>query len=234
VPVLTQLVELNPEDRDSWLRLADAYQQLKQPARAAEIYARFPDAPAALERRGLLLLESGDLDGAISALERLRQTSPTPASLFALASAYLRAHQPLKAIPVTDQAVAAEPANFDLRLFAGRLYRDQKRYTEAGPHFLKAVNLRPQSGEAWNELTAVLILLKQYEPGLQALEKAKQLNGETPAYHYFRAMMLDAMGDAPAALASYQRFLAATGDQNPDEAWKARQRIKVLERTAKK
>jgi len=47
-------------------------------------------------------------------------------------------------------------------------------------------------------------------------------------------MMLDAMGDAPAALASYQRFLEKTGAQNPDEAWKARQRIKVLERTVKK
>jgi len=94
--------------------------------------------------------------------------------------------------------------------------------------------LKPEAGDAWSELTAILILLKQYESGLAALEKSRSLNGETPAYHYFRATMLDAMNQPKPALESYQRFLAVSEGKFPDEEWKARQRAKLLERVVKR
>jgi tetratricopeptide (TPR) repeat protein len=119
-------------------------------------------------------------------------------------------------------------------VFYGRLLRDQKNYDPAARQFLAAVKLKPDSGDAWNELTAMLLLLKHYEPALSALEKARSLNGETPAYHYFRATMLDALNQPKPALESYRRFLEVSEGKFPDEEWKARQRAKTLERAVRK
>lgn len=221
---------LAPQDQTIPLELAAAYENAKMPAEAAAVYARFPDDPAAQERRGLILLNQGDLPGAISSLELARAKSPTPAVLYALATAYLRNKQPDNAIAIAAKLVEAEPSNYDMVLFYGRLLRDRKDYDPAARQFLAAVKLKPESGEAWNELTAMLLLLKHYEPALAALEKARALNGETPAYHYFRATMLDALNQPKLALASYRKFLEVSGGKFPDEEWKARHRAKALEK----
>lgn len=221
---------LSPQDTSLALELAAAYENAKRPADAAAVYARFPNDPAAQERRGVILLQQGDLPGAIASLERARAKSPTPAVLYALATAYLRNKQPGQAIELAAKLVQADPSNFDMVLFYGRLLRDRKDYDPAARQFLAAVKLKPDSGEAWNELTAMLLLLKQYEGALAALEKARTLNGETPAYHYFRATMLDALNQPKLALESYRKFLEVSLGKFPDEEWKARHRAKALEK----
>jgi tetratricopeptide (TPR) repeat protein len=221
---------LDPRNFDAAMALAEAWERAGEKPKAAAIYARFSDQPAALERLGLLELDSGNLPAAIGHLEAARALSPTPAVLYALATAYLRNRQLEQSAAVASSLVQLEPANPDVRLFYGRLLRDQKKYAEAAPQFQQAVRLAPSSGQAWNELTAVLMLLKQYEPALAALERARELNGETPAYHYFRATMLDALHQAKPALESYRRFLASSNGAHPDEEFKARQRVKILEK----
>jgi tetratricopeptide (TPR) repeat protein len=222
--------KLNPGDKSILLELAAVQEKAQLPAKAAAIYAAFPDDPAAQERRGLILLRSGDYPGAIASLELARATGPSPAVLYALATAYLRNHQPDLALPLAAKLAEMEPSNQELVLFYGRLLRDRKRYEDAAPLFLAAVKLKPDSGEAWNELTAVLLLLKRYEPALAALEKARSLNGETPAYHYLRATMLDALNQPQPALESYLKFLSVSQDKFPGEEFKARQRVKVLKK----
>ena len=182
----------------------------------------------------LLALESGDAEAAIRHLEAARARSPTPAVLYALATAYLRNRQLEQSASIAASLVQLEPSNPDLRLFYGRLLRDQKKYAEAAPQFQEAARLAPRSGEAWNELTAILMLLKQYEPALAALERARELNGPSPAYDYFRATMLDAMNQPKAALESYRRFLASSNGAHPDEEFKARQRVRILEKAVQR
>ena len=76
----------------------------------------------------------------------------------------------------------------------------------------------------------MLLEAKQYEYALGALEKARQLNGVTPAYHYFKALMLDNLKEPRLALASYREFLKVSDGKFPDEEFKARHRAKTLER----
>ncbi len=223
-----------PQDLDTAFALAEAWQRAGEKQKAAAVYARFPDEPAALERLGVLELEAGDLDNAILHLEAARARSPSPAVLYALATAYLRNKQLEQSAAIAASLVEQEPRNADLRLFYGRLLRDQKKYPEAAPQFQEAVRLAPRSGEAWNELTAVLMLLKQYEPALAALDRARELNGPSPAYDYFRATMLDAMNQPGPALDSYRRFLASSNGAHPDEEFKARQRVKILEKAVRR
>ncbi len=229
-PAFEKAIELDPKDTATMLELADVYERSKQPEKAAALYARLPDDPAAQERRGVLLLQAGDLPGAIQSLEAARAKSPTTAVQYALAAAYLRAKQPEKSLPLAEQIVAAEPNNFDMRMFYGRLLRDQKRYDDAVKQFYVAVNAKKDSLEAWNEFSAMLILLKKYDAALTALEQVKAMNGETPAYYYFRATMFDAMAQHKPALENYLKFLSISEGKFPDEEWKARQRADALKR----
>ena len=113
-------------------------------------------------------------------------------------------------------------------MFYGRLLRDQKRYADAAGQFQAVLRLKPDRLEAWNEFTAMLMLLGQYETALKALEQVKALGGENAAYFYLRAVMLDAMKQQAPALESYEKFLAMSTGASPDEEFKARQRVRML------
>ena len=226
--------ELEPDNSDLRLELAGLFEKAQQPEKAAAMYKLFQNDPAAMERLGLLQMDKGEFGLAIQSMEIARAKAPTAALLYALATAYLRNQQQDKATLVAADLVALEPDNTEMRMFLGRLLRDQKKYQEAATQFLAVAKAKPDSGEAWNELTSMLILLKQYEPALAALEKSKALNGETPAYHYFRAIMLDASNQPKPALESYKQFLAVSEGKFPDEEFKARQRVKVLGKVVNK
>lgn len=218
-----------PEFKRSLLELASHFEAAKQTDKAVSIYREFPDVPAARERLGELLLEGGQASDAIPELETAFKTSPTNANRLALATAYLRAKQSLKALPLLQQAVEAEPNDASLRLYYGRALRDQRNFNPAAQQFFAATKLKPDSREAWNELSGILILLENYPQALAALDKAQSLGGgENPAYYYFRAIILDRLKDYKPALAAYEKFLSLSKDKSPDEEFKARQRIKVI------
>jgi tetratricopeptide (TPR) repeat protein len=231
---LEKSLALDPQNEPLLLEIAGIWEQAGQLAKAAEYYRKLPGNPAARERLGSILLSQGDHPGAIEQFEALRRTSPTPAVLYALATAYLRNRQPEKSLLLAEELVKLEPARADLRLFYGRLLRDQKRYAEAAREFHQATRLTPSSLEAWNEFAGMLLLLERFDIALQALERSRELGGETPAYHYFRATTLDALKQPEPALASYERFLATSEGKFPDEEFKARQRVRILKKVLSK
>jgi tetratricopeptide (TPR) repeat protein len=223
-------LQLGWKDQDLKLELAQMYESLGQTAKAAAYYAEFPGNPAARERLGLIQLNSGDAGAAIATFEALRASAPTPAVLYALATAYLRDKKPDKAAAVAAEVVQREPASVEMRLFYGRLLRDEKKYQDAAVQFEQGLARRPGSLELWNEMAGMLILLKRHETALAALDKIRSLGGETPSHVYFRAISYDALNRPKEALEAYQRFLSLSQDKFPDEEFKARQRARILEK----
>ncbi len=229
VPLVTY-TGLNPSDTAAQMELAQTLEKAKKPAEAAAVYRRFPKDPAAMERAGVLELDAGNAKQSVMELELAVQANPTPALRFALATALLRSGDVEKATEVAGALVAQQPGNLETRLFYGRLLRDQKKYAPAVEQFSAATKLKPDSLDAWNELTGMLVLLKNYPAALETIEKCKQLGGETAAYYWFRAIMLDALHQNKPALESYQRFLEMSHEKSPDEEFKARQRVRILTR----
>lgn len=230
-----QAAQNDPEYKRALLELAALYEQAKQTEKAVAIYREFPDDAAARERAGELLLEGGNASDAIPELEKAYSQSPISANRVALATAYLRSKQAVKALPLLQQAVAAEPANLELHLYYGRALRDQRNFQAAAGEFWKAAQIKPDSKEAWNELSAMLISLENYPQALAALDKAQALNGtENPAYWYFRAIVLDRMQDYKQAMPNYEKFLSLSQDKHPDEEFKSRERIKVIKKILSK
>lgn len=232
--LLARVVELEPANQDRRLELAETYERAGMRAEARAAWEKVVEVPAARERLALLLMDAGELEAAIGHLEVVMKQQPTPGGAFALATAYLRNQQPEKSIPLAQAIVQHEPDNPAARLFLGRLLRDQKQYGPAAQQFQAATRLTPDSLEAWNEFAAALVLLQQHEPALQALERVRALGGETAAYYYLRATLLDARKEHKPALESYQRFLAMSEGKHPDEEFKARQRVRLLERMTRR
>lgn len=232
-PWFLKAVQLAPDDQSILLEAASCYEQAGMKQQAIDAYRKSTDA-GARERLGALLMDAGDEAGAVVAFEEVMRRSPSPASAFALATLYLRAKQPAKALPMAAYIVQKEPANADARLFLGRLLRDQRRFQEASDQFFAATKSKPGSVEAWNELAGMLMLLKNYSGAIAALDKSFELSGESPGYRWFRATALDSLHQAELALEDYRKFLAQSGGKFPDEEFKARQRVRILEREVRR
>ena len=162
-------------------------------------------------------------------LEMAVAKSPTAANRVALAQAYVKNNQPDKAVPLVAQALAAEPNDFELRMYYGRLLRDQRKFPEAVAQFQTAAKLRPNEVKPWNETAGVFIVAEQYPQALVALDRVKALGGETVGHYYMRAISLDHLHILKEALASYKQFLDAAQGKFPDEEFKARQRARIIQ-----
>jgi tetratricopeptide (TPR) repeat protein len=233
-PHFRKVAELNPAYRDSLLELASLYEAQKSSEEAIAIYQQFPDNPGAQERLGELLLTSGKPADAIGHFEAAIAKSPTTANRAALAAAYIKNKEPDKALPVAEQILAAEPNNFDIRMLHGRILRDQRKFPLAAQDFFRGTQMKPDSVEAWSELAGALVLAEEFPSALGALDRLAALHAEKPGHVYLRAIVLDKIHQRKPALESYERFLSMSNGQSPDEEFKSRQRIRILQREINK
>ena len=229
-PHFKKAAELDPQLHYALLELGSLFEQNKQPNEAIELYQQFPENPGAQERVGRLLFDAGRYADAVAHFEAAVKSSPTAANRVALAQAYVKNKEPEKALPVVQQALATESKNYDLLMLYGRMLRDDRKFPAAVQQFLVAVQLKPDSVDAWSELAGLEVLLEDYGAALGALDRIAALHGEKPGHVYLRAIVLDKVHQLKPALASYKRFLELdTEGKYPDEDFKARQRVRIIE-----
>jgi tetratricopeptide (TPR) repeat protein len=228
-PHFRKAAALNPKYKSYLLQLATMFEADHQTERAVALYREFPNDVGAQERMGALLLSSGDTQTAIPALEAAVAKSPTAGNRVALAQAYLKAKQDDKAVAVTAQLVAAEPQAYDVRMFAGRLLLNVKKLPAAAAQFNAATQIKPDSIEAWRELSAILVIDQDYLGGIAALDRLRALGVETSGQLFFRALAYDHLHQLKEALGAYNKFLETSQGKNPDEEFKARQRARIIQ-----
>ena len=233
-PHYRKAAALDSSQKDVLLDLAAQYELRLKSAEAIALYVEFPDNPGAQERLGALLLSSAKPEEAIGPLEFAVAKSPTAANQLALAQAYAAAKQPAKAEPMAARAVAAAPNDIELRMFYGRLLRDQRKFTLAAPQFQAVAQAKPDNVAAWTELAGVLVLMELYPQALTALDHVHELHAETAGHFFLRGMVLDRLHLFKDAVANYNQFLALSQGKNPDQEFQARQRVKTLEHEVKK
>jgi tetratricopeptide (TPR) repeat protein len=229
-PHYRKATTLDPSYRETLLDLASLYEDAHQLPEAIAIYREFPNDPRAVARAGELLLETGQVAESIPALESAVAAAPTPGNRLALAQAYAKQKQPAKAEPLAAQAVADAPQDLPLRMFYGRLLRDQRKFPEAAAQFLTAAQMKPDSVETWNELSGVYMAAEQYPQALMALDRVRGLGAETTSHFYIRGVALDHLHQIKDALENYNKFLERSQGVRPDEEFLARQRARVLQR----
>ncbi len=221
---------LDPAYHNALLELAAEYDRTDHRAEAIAILREFPSNPTATKRLAELQLAGGDAKAAIPALEATVAQTPTTKNQMALIDAYRDAGMRDKMLAQLKIAVESDPENFDLHMSYGRNLRDQRLFTAAAQQFQAADKLKPDSPEVLNELAGVLILSDQYDAGLAALDRVHALGKDIPGDYYLRAITLDKLRRNKPALDAYKQFLAVAGGKYPDDEFRARQRVLILER----
>ena len=229
-PYFRQAAQLDPKYRDYLLQLAALYEKANQPAEAIAIYGEFADNPAAQARMGELLLESKRYTDAIPRLEEAFQKDPTPPNRMSLAAAYVFTQKLDKALPLLEQAVAAQPADYELRMMYARVLRDRKQFPAAARQFYEAAKLKPAEAKTWTELGDMLYMTGDYPNSLAAFEQAARSGESTPGNWFLRAIILDKLRQMKPAKEAYERFLSLSQGKNPDQEFQARQRVRILTR----
>jgi len=228
-----QKAAVDPQFKDT---LGELAQQLEAAGKKSEAIALYTtlDSPGARERAAMLQFDSGDLVAAIASLESAVKASPTPANRLALSSAYLRNKEPEKAQPLLEAALGQDPDNLELRMTYGRLNRDLRKFDAAAQQFYFVTKQDAKNVQAWRELSAMLISLKQDENALACFARLKELGDDAPAHDFFRALILDRNKQYQPALDAYRRFLSRSEGKFPDEEFKSRQRARIIEKELSK
>lgn len=220
---------IDPSYKDFLLELASYYEENQERAEAIGLYREFPGNPGAQERMGVLMLGTGDTTGAIKALEAAVAKSPTPANRVALAQAYVKNNQPGWAEPQVAKALETSPQDTELRMFYGRLLRDQHKLAEAAREFSTVGQQQPDNIAAWSELAGVEVSADHDQEALGALDHVRALHAETAGHFFLRAIVLEHMHLRKEAVEAYNQFLATSGGKNPDQEFQARQRVRIIE-----
>jgi tetratricopeptide (TPR) repeat protein len=225
--------QLDPELASSVLELAELLEKGGREPEALEIYQQYltahPEEIAVQERAALLLLAQKRHQEAIPLLEKAVARSPSAANQAALASAYALAGNSEKALAAWRGAVAADPADADLRLRYAHALLAAQAFREAAEHYAAALDRDSGRVEAWNGLAFSLYRLEDYNGTLRALGELRARNQENPAGIYLAAITKDKLQMYTEAKSDYERFLAAKPGME-DEEFKARQRLLAIEK----
>jgi tetratricopeptide (TPR) repeat protein len=159
---------------------------------------------------------------------------PTTANRIELAQAYQLNKQLEKALPLFDQAAAADPANFDIHMMYARALRDAKQYPAAIRQFNEAIQIKPDDVRAWSNLATVLYATDDLPQALAAFDRARQLGENTPGNWFLRAIILDKQRQLKPALEAYRQFLSMSHGENADQEFQARHRIIAIQNELEK
>ena len=226
-----------PDDGRTVYHLAESYRETGKCDAAEPLFRRTIELDSTLvaAKLGLArcLVGKGALDEAAPLLL-------ANGAALELAQAYEDAGAIDKALPLYEDSLKREASPevlarlLNIRVNQGRALRDKKLYPAAAQEFAKAAQLKPDSTEALNELAGVLILANDDARAIAVLDRLKSMGAETPAHLFFRGLVFDRNKQAKPALAAYQAFLASANGKYPDEEFKARQRVRILEKEARR
>jgi arylsulfatase A-like enzyme/Tfp pilus assembly protein PilF len=152
VPLLEQVIALEPNLPITYLQLGTALSALKNYEKAVPILRKAvemrPDLTIPRYQLGSALFETGDFVGAAAEFETAVARSPNwPEAHLSLATAYARADRLTDAIPEYEKVIELRPNHYSAHLLLGRAQALSGNPAAALPNLVKAAELQPKSPE---------------------------------------------------------------------------------------
>ena len=153
--------------------------------------------------------------------------------LFALAAPFccLAAEQQKYGVAEVQyrELTKTSPQDADLRYALGTVLMDERKFAEAEPELIAAVELRPSLAEAYGNLATVAAENQHYELSLRALEKRAQWLPENAGTYFLRATSYDHLRQFKQASENYRHFLELANGLFPNQEWQARHRLIAID-----
>lgn len=189
IPHLRVAAKLSPGQLLPWLALGDAACLTSQFDLSSQSYARAAvlarGHPLVLRGQGQLLVRQRRFSDARRVLESAyRQHPGHPEIAHALGNLLLALNKPAEARTVFTSALEQHSDRADLHYLLADAYERELHIEAALREAKEAVRLDPNMAEAWGRIGLYLVDLTRYQEAREPLERAIQLDPETPFFHW--------------------------------------------------
>ena len=250
LPNLRSAVELSPANPEMLIRYGQALKMLGHidEARAvlSEAYAIEPEFPGLAQSLAKVLVESGDLEGAISPLERMinNKTSHDPSVYLDYARCVLSlnkrgstANPPMKALIALNEVLQLDPEHAEAKALTAEALAAGGENELAFQAYREALDTPLTEDITWRERLSygfgcIASLIGKHDIAIAALQEASQANPNNAAVHMALSAAYLSASLPEDSLRSARSALVLDGD-NPDSlAWFARQMVELMGSTA--
>lgn len=230
-----QAAQLAPDSAaDALVALSNLYMHDKRFAEAEatlrKLEALRPNDAGVHLQLGRMLAISGKNEEAISEMEAGLKLDPEDVKAQRdLADLYVDSGKYDQAQPLYAALLKANPTDASLHYGLGRVFVKEKKFPEAEQELTKAVQLKPDFGEAYGELAVAANENKDYALAVKATDLRGKYLPETAISFFLRATAYDHLRDVKQAAKYYHEFLEVAAGKYPDQEWQARHRLIAIE-----
>jgi tetratricopeptide (TPR) repeat protein len=132
-------------------------------------------APARMNL-GLLYMQQGNFDGAVTQLEHASELEPENTKILSvLAQAYEYIAREEAAFEIWERLAELLPEDADVQSKLAYHHISKRRYIKAIPYLERAARLAPDDGSAQLRLARTLMQARQYDRAQEALDRAREM-----------------------------------------------------------
>lgn len=186
--ILTQLVNLNPQNHEGFHLLGLALSQQNQLAQAYDLISRAidlnPKIPLYYSNRGEIIRQMGKPKLAIEDLNLAISINPQNASLFFnRAVAYHQLKDFALAVDNYQTAIGLGLKNFQIYFYLGNVYAELGDYNKAAESYEASLKINPQNALGWTNLGAMNDKRQKFVEAVECYLKSIALNpGDAVTY----------------------------------------------------
>jgi tetratricopeptide (TPR) repeat protein len=178
-----------------------------------------------------MYLEQKQSEKALENLKTIYAANPQqPGIAAALGDVHALLKQFVESEKYYREALLASPQVADLHRALGQTLVHLEKFPEAEAEFRACLTLDPKNRDAFRGLATSLYLQKRYPEAIPLFEMQAAAPNPSAGVFFVLATSYDHLHDRLKALQNYERFLQLSQNQNPDQEWQARQRVKLLRR----
>ena len=178
-------------------------------AQAARAASKEEASEPSEAKRGLELLQQGNLDEGIAALQKALESNPGSAAIhYNIGVALERKKQSQEAQKHFQEAIKLDPNMGEAYLALGNSYLAEKKFdTPAIEALVKAGELMPGSYAAFYNLGVCYANIGKYAEAEQAFRKATEIDPKEPVAHYQLGLALLGQSKNAEAKTAFQKYL---------------------------
>ena len=183
-------------------------EQSKESLETSNVVQRQQDSPVDYKSRGNSLLKKGQLDEAISDLNKAVELNPLDAgAYFYRGNAYYKKGQFDEAVSDYGKAIELNPRYTNAYFSRGLHYLNKEDYKKAISDYNKAIKITPDNPAAYYYRGTAYFAKKKYKKALSDYNKAIELDPEYVNAYINRGFYYHSRNEYPKAINDYKKAL---------------------------
>lgn len=229
-----KIVELAPDDTESWLMLGRLQKVDDNNAEAEAAYRKAlelaPDNEDAMTGLAMVYADQGDTRRAAETLERVIAKNPSMRALMALASAYEQLRDYENAANILSRAFEASGGNPEILRMLAQNQIMSRQYDAAIGSLQQLVGAEPNDFSSWLRLSELYRQKGDLVKAREAQSKAQAADANSPEVRFNEVGLLESEGKLNEAIALLEKLLQSVNARGSSNGQDRNFRVALLER----